>query len=136
MKVLLGLAFSGLLWMTPAWGKHGNEDEHSNSQGRVDREDHGSRKRGAYFEERDVRVIREYYAPRHRALPPGLAKKYYRTGHLPAGWQTRIEPVPVVVERELPPVQVGYRRGVIDGFAVIYNPSDGLIVDVTAVFGN
>jgi hypothetical protein len=40
-----------------------------------------------------------------------------------------------VVERQLVPVPVGYRRGIIDGFAVVYSPRTGVIVDVTALFG-
>src|SRR4029450_8086166 len=53
------------------------------------------------FEDREVRIIREYYQPRYRSLPPGLAKKLYRTGHLPPGWERRMEPLPVVVRRQL-----------------------------------
>ena len=49
----------------------------------------------ASFSPREVYVIREYYAPRHRTLPPGLQKKFYRTGQLPPGWQKRLEPFPV-----------------------------------------
>ena len=82
-----------------------------------------------------MHVIHEYYAPRYRALPPGLAMNYHRKGYLPRGWETRIEPLPVVVEREMVPVPTGYRRGYIDGFAVVYSPSNGVILDVTAVFG-
>jgi hypothetical protein len=68
-------------------------------------------------------------------LPPGLAKKYYRSGQLPPGWERRIEPIPVVVERQLVPVPAGYRRGIIDGFAVLYSLHTGVIIDVTALFG-
>lgn len=80
---------------------------------------------------RDVEVIRTYYAPQYRGrrLPPGLAKKYARTGQLPPGWQKKMEPIPVTVERTLPPLPAGHHRGVIDGVAVIYN-SRGMIIDV------
>lgn len=128
---------SGLLMSGTVWGKHSQENDdqgNRHEQREHDRDGHGDNKRG-YFEPREVQIIREYYAPRYRPLPPGLAKKYYRTGHLPPGWETRIEPVPVVVERELAPVPVGYRRGIIDGFAVIYSPRTGVILDVTAIFG-
>jgi hypothetical protein len=80
---------------------------------------------------RDVEMIRTYYEPQYRGrrLPPGLAKKYARTGQLPPGWQKKMEPMPVVVERKLPPLPAGHHRGVIDGVAVIYN-SRGVIIDV------
>src|SRR6476661_8873170 len=65
------------------------------------------------FSTEDVRVIREYYAPRYRSLPPGLQKKYARTGQLPPGWQKKMDPLPVAVERECSPLPAGYKRGVI-----------------------
>jgi hypothetical protein len=32
-------------------------------------------------------------------------------------------------------VPVGYSRGIIDGFGVVYSPRTGVIIDVTALFG-
>jgi hypothetical protein len=104
--------------------KHGNKHAHDD-----DRDGHD-----CYFRPDDVRIIREYYVPRYRALPPGLAKKYYRTGHLPPGWQKKLEPIPVAVDRRLVPLPYGYRRGYIDGAAVIYSPRTQVVVDVVALF--
>ena len=121
----------------PAWAKHWHEDK-KHWQRHEDRDyddakfDH--RSGACYFEPHDVRVIHEYYAPRYRPLPPGLAMKLHRTGHLPPGWERRMEPIPVVVERQLPPLAPTYRRGFIDGYAVVYNPGTQVIIDVTAVF--
>lgn len=84
------------------------------------------------FSTGNVRVIREYYAPRYRQLPPGLQKKYARTGQLPPGWEKKMEPLPVAIERELPRLPDGYRRGVIDGHAVITR--GGTIIDVAVLF--
>ncbi|PYR61723.1 MAG: hypothetical protein DMF85_01520 [Acidobacteria bacterium] len=78
-------------------------------------------------------MIREYYAPRYRALPPGLQKKYQRTGHLPPGWQKKLEPLPVVVERRLIVLPPQYRRGVMDGYVVVYEPRTQVIIDIVAV---
>ena len=80
-------------------------------------------------------MLGEYYAPHDRSLPPGLAKKFYRTGHWPPGWQKKMEPVPVAIERQLAPLPGGYRRGVIEGYAVVYTPHTNVIIDVTALFG-
>lgn len=85
------------------------------------------------FSTQDVAVIREYYATQPRNLPPGLQKKYARTGKLPPGWQKKMTPMPVVVERRLPPLPTGYHRGVFEGHAVIYKPG-GLIIDATVIF--
>ena len=86
-----------------------------------------------YFSRHEIYVVREYYRPRYRALPPGLRKQYYRRGYLPPGWQRRIEPYPVYVEREVVVLPHGYRRGIIDGHAVVYNRR-GLILDVAVLF--
>jgi hypothetical protein len=86
------------------------------------------------FSTRDVQIIREYYAPRYRRLPPGLQKKYARTGTLPPGWQKKMEPFPVVLERQLVVLPRGYQRGVIDGHAVIYDRGSQFIFDVAVLF--
>jgi len=86
------------------------------------------------FSSGDVRVLREYYTPRYRNLPPGLRKKVARTGQLPPGWERRVQPLPVVVERQLVVLPTDYRRGVIDGNAVIYAPRTGIIIDATVLF--
>ena len=85
------------------------------------------------FSTRDTTVIREHYAPQYRSLPPGLQKKYARTGQLPPGWQKKMSPMPVVLERRLEPLPSGYQRGVFEGHAVIYRPG-GLIIDATVLF--
>jgi len=85
------------------------------------------------FSNRDVQIIREYYAPRSRRLPPGLQKKYARTGTLPPGWQKKMEPLPVALEQRLVVLPYGYRRGVIDGQAVMCDPR-GVIFDAAVIF--
>ena len=112
----------------------------------VDRAEAGDRRRGnrraeiryehrddRYFRGRDVVVIRDYYRPYSRPLPPGLQRRYHRASYLPPGWAKRMRPVPVYVERELVVVPRGYRRGVIDGHAVVYNDR-GFILDVAVLF--
>ena len=105
-KSLIFAIVSSVLLSAPAWAQHWHEDgdhwkKHSKHEARDDDDrefDH--RAESCYFEPRDVRVMSEYYAPRYRNLPPGLAKKLYRTGHLPPGWERKMEPLPVVVERQ------------------------------------
>jgi hypothetical protein len=86
-----------------------------------------------YFAPDDVRILRDYYGPRYRGLPPGLQKKLCRTGRLPPGWERKLRPFPVRLERrfvELPPY---YRRGFLDGYAVVYDPRTRVIVDIAIV---
>ena len=86
------------------------------------------------FSTGDVRIIRQHYAPRYRTLPKGLQKKLARTGQLPPGWQKKMEPFPVALERQLAVLPTGYQRGIIDGHAVIYSPGRGVIIDATVAF--
>ena len=87
----------------------------------------------SYFPPHDVRILREYYAPRYRSLPPGLAKKFYRTGHLPPGWQKKMQPLPFMVERQLVMLPPAYRRGYFDGAILVYSPRSQVIVDVVSL---
>jgi len=94
--------------------------------------DDGHYRNGGYWRSRDVVVVRDYYRPYYRPAPR-VAYRYYRGGYLPPYWRTRIVPVPVYLEPEFVPVPYGYRRGLIDGHAVVYN-SRGFILDIAAVF--
>ena len=86
------------------------------------------------FTSGDVRVIRTHYEPRYRNLPPGLRKKVARGGQLPPGGQKKFEPFPVDLDRRLPPLGPGYRRGVLDGHAVIYDTKSHVLIDVAVLF--
>lgn len=118
MKTIFGVLLLSLLTAAPAAAKH--------------RHDEG--KHVCYFQPHDVRIIREYYEPRYRSLPPGLAKKFARTGHLPPGWQKKMEPLPIAVERELVVLPPGYRRGYIGGSIVVYSPQAQIMIDVVPLF--
>src|ERR1051326_9594008 len=73
-----------------------------------------------YFRGEHYAVLQRYYAG-PRDLPPGLRKKYYRTGKLPPGWQAKIRPFPPEVVRVLPPPPPNCERGYIEGVAVVYD---------------
>jgi hypothetical protein len=126
---LVGLLLGGAVLSAEKGGKKKRKD----AQHVVVHEHGSSVNVHVVFGSREVEILRSHYAPRYRNLPPGLAKKYARTGQLPPGWQKKMEPFPVVVERELVVLPAGYRRGVFDGHAVIYN-SSGMIIDVAVLF--
>jgi hypothetical protein len=75
-------------------------------------------------------VVRDYY--RGQRFAPGV--RFTRGGYLPSGWQRRIRPVPVIVERRLAPLPYGYRRGIYDGAYVVYDSRRGVVVDFFASF--
>lgn len=62
-------------------------------------------------------------------LPPGLEKQLRRNGRLPPGLEKKIEPFPAGLAARFPPVEAGFQRGFVGGFAVIYRQG-GLIVDL------
>lgn len=135
MKRLLAATTVGLILggAVLGAGDHGKGKKHKGAKHVVVHDERSSVNVHVAFGAREVEVIRAHYAPRYRSLPPGLAKKYARTGQLPPGWQKKMEPFPVIVERELVVLPAGYRRGVFDGHAVIYN-SSGMIIDVAVLF--
>ena len=101
-------------------GKHDKE----NQQGDDQRGDHDAR----HFRREDYGAIQRYYGG-PRDLPPGLRKKYYRTGKLPPGWQKKIRPFPPELVRVLPPPPPGCERGYIDGVAIVYDRRTRIILD-------
>jgi Ni/Co efflux regulator RcnB len=131
--IVAGLLVSGPVEGAAAQGASGKARKQSKHE-RVD----DNRQEGVsvhvVFSTHELRVIKQHYAPRYRNLPPGLQKKLARTGQLPPGWRKKMEPFPVAVERELVVLPTGYRRGVIDGHAVIYNPRTQVIIDVAVLF--
>jgi hypothetical protein len=121
--VLCGTVFAG----AAEAGDHGRGRGHYKHGREVVYESRG------YFRPHDVVVIRDYYRPYYRPMPRGYERVYYRGGYLPGGWERRIRPVPVYLEPELVVVPQGYRRGIIDGRAVVYN-NRGFILDVAVLF--
>ena len=87
-----------------------------------------------HFSTGDAGVLQTYYGPRYKSLPPGLKKKVARGGQLPPGWQKKLQPFPIELERKLKPLPTDYGRGVFDGNAVIYDRRSHVVIDVTVLF--
>jgi Ni/Co efflux regulator RcnB len=139
VKALLTVVIAGVLLGGVLTSHAEAGDKGRGKRGRVearyyrdyDRDDYRRYRGNRYFRQRDVVVIRDYYRPHYR--PVAVHHHYYRGGYLPAGWRTRVRPVPVYVEREFIPVPYGYHRGFIDGHVVVHN-SRGFILDIAAAF--
>jgi hypothetical protein len=117
------------------------QDRGNSENGRGRNQDQGRVEKGRgrpapvrEFRQTDREMIARYYhGPRN--LPPGLAKKVNRGDRLPPGWQKRFQPFPVVLERQLPPVPAGCARGIVDGYAVVYNRRTHVVLDIFLAFG-
>jgi hypothetical protein len=113
----------------------GAQKKHKDAKHAAAHEDGGDRRVALQiaWTTHELEIVRSHYGPKYRNLPPGLRKKYQRTGQLPPGWQKKMEPFPATLERDCAPLPAGYRRGVIDAHAVIYN-THGVIIDVAVLF--
>ena len=114
MKTVICAAMLVLLVLPLSAAAHGRRDKHYDRE-RVERvpargEVH------VVFSRGDVGVLREYYAPRYRNLPPGLQKK--------------MQPCPPDLERMLPPPPPNYAHVVIGGNLVLLNRANFQIADV------
>ena len=137
MKPLPFLLAAFLLAIVPRGAKAWDHDDHEKKHWKHhdfddDDRDHHRRYGDSCFRDEHLRIIGDYY--HRRDLPPGLQKKFYRTGQLPPGWAKRVCPFPYEVEQRLPPVCGGCARGYVDGYAVVYQPRSGLVIDFHAVF--
>jgi hypothetical protein len=104
--------------------KHGQDDgRDENGRG------HGNGNQGKHFRQEDAMYLRENYGG-PMDLPPGLRKKYYRTGKLPPGWEKRFRPFPPAVIQRLPPPPPNCERGYVDGYAVVYDRRTRVILDL------
>ncbi len=144
--------FAGLLGFVlaagvPAFAQgNGHGNGHGQGKGHAkhddDRDDH-DRDRGGYHYYSHEQAIRGWYAQRGGNLPPGLAKKdrlppglekqLVRNGTLPPGLQKRYYPVPVELERQLPPPPPDCAHVFISGRLVLLNKHTNVIVDVFAM---
>lgn len=119
---------------------HGNgKGKGHNKHEQGDDDDQGYGRFG--FRPQDREVVTTYYsrhglglppglAKRNGNLPPGLEKQLERNGTLPPGLQKKLQPCPVEITRQLPPLPAEYQRSVIGAHIVVFNRNTNVIVDV------
>jgi hypothetical protein len=93
----------------------------------------------------DIRLLRQHYSggggnpppglARKEDLPPGLAKQLRRKGTLPPGLQKKIAPLPVDLESRLAPLPSGYRRVLVDRWAMVIAEATNVIWDIVDLLG-
>ena len=90
------------------------------------------------FGRHDVEIIIDFFRKRPRAgntLPPGIEKQIRRGRPLPPGLRERVEPLPPDLERQLPGVPLGTRRGRIGSRVVVYDPKTAAVLDAVEIAG-
>ena len=138
-RFLLLMAFaSSSVFMKPVLAdpapKHHEDDRDEEKEGKHGKHGHEKDKDDRYFRPDDRQIIVNHYGGIQN-LPPGLRKKYIRTGTLPSGWQKRVQPFPVELDRRLAPICPTCRRGIIDRHGVVYDERTGAILDVLPLRG-
>jgi hypothetical protein len=137
------LALSLCAW--PAWSQ-GNSHGNGKGKGHSQHEEGGGKKESAgnyRFRGEDREQVKAYYAKHGSGLPPGLAKRngnlppglekqLQRNGTLPPGLEKKMQPCPVELTRELPPLPPDYQRSVIGASIVVFNRRTNIVVDVMA----
>lgn len=93
-----------------------------------------------FYKDHDREEIHGWYREHENNLPPGLAKKdrlppglekqLVRRGTLPPGLQKKIQPIPVELERRLPPPPPECAHVAIGGHIVLLNRRTNVVVDI------
>ncbi|MBL8231803.1 MAG: hypothetical protein JNL98_25120 [Bryobacterales bacterium] len=92
------------------------------------------------FSRSDVQLIQTHFGPggpglppglaKKESLPPGLAKQLRRKGTLPPGLQKKVVGFPVDLDGRLSALPPGYRRVVVDRWAMIVATATNVIWDI------
>lgn len=95
---------------------------------------------GQRFQAHEIDIIFDYYQGGGGSLPPGLAKKsslppglekqLRRNGRLPPGLQKKIAPFPAALEQRLPALPAGYRRAMVDRWALLIHDATNVVFDI------
>jgi hypothetical protein len=99
------------------------------------REEHKSRE--YHFREGDATKLREHYRANFREgdrIEASHRVRIIAGGHLPGDWKVRIHRVPEVILRDLPPIPTGLEVGYLDGYAIVYDPVTGEVVEMLDVW--
>jgi hypothetical protein len=89
------------------------------------------------FRAADQAKLREHYRGNFREADHiDVANRAgFRVGmRLSGDWRARIHPVPEAIIGELPPIPAGLEIGYLDGYAIVYNPGTGEIVETLDVY--
>jgi hypothetical protein len=143
LKHFCGCLLACSLLAVPAFSQgNGHGNGKAKGHDKKDKNDDGDHGDARYqFQSRDREVVTTYYTKHGKGLPPGLAKRngdlppglekqLQRNGSLPPGLEKKMQPCPVEISRQLPPLPPDYRRSVIGASIVVFNVRTNIVVDV------
>jgi Ni/Co efflux regulator RcnB len=89
-----------------------------------------------HFRAQDKSKLQTHYRSAHHAdahAKPVHHWAWHRGASLPSGWQGQIEPLPQEDIALLAAAPPGYEFGYYDGWAIIYDPNTGIVLDAVSV---
>ncbi len=90
-----------------------------------------------HFRAADQAKLRDHYRGNFRQTDhiDVAHRTAFRVGmRLSGDWRARIHPVPEAIIGELPPIPAGLEIGYLDGYAIVYDPGTGEIVETLDVY--
>lgn len=83
-----------------------------------------------HFRSQDKAQLRPHYLAEHPNMRKDHRWEWHRGVKLPDGWRGRVEPLDDADIAVLaPPPPPGYEFGYFDGWAIVYNPNTGEVLD-------
>ena len=113
--------------------------DHPQDQQQHDQQQHKAAPNANYrFRAQDKTKLQPHYRAAHphpeNAHPENAHRwAWHRGVNLPQGWQGQIEPLPQADIALLAPPPPGYEFGYFNGWAIVYDPNTGVILDAVAV---
>ena len=102
------------------------------------RQDQNNHKAAAHqnyhFRSQDKGKLQQHYRVAHHDHAANAHRwAWHRGVNLPSGWQGQVEPLPQEDITLLAPPPPGYEFGYYNGWAIVYDPNTGMILDAVAV---
>lgn len=86
-----------------------------------------------HFRADDRSHLQEHYRTAHQHPENAHHWAWHRGVNLPFGWQGQVEPLPQADITLLAPPPPGYVFGYYNGWAIVYDPNTGVILDAVFV---
>jgi hypothetical protein len=86
-----------------------------------------------HFRSQDKSHLQPHYRAAHPHVAGAPHWAWHRGVNLPQGWQGQIEPLPQADIALLAPPPPGYEFGYFNGWAIVYDPNTGVILDAILV---
>jgi hypothetical protein len=103
----------------------------------------GDKARAAQFLPEERKIIQKYYRSagtsnkglppglaKRGKLPPGLQKQVEKNGQLPPGLQKRLEPLPTVLNRQLPNLPDYWERVIVERDVILLDRRTNRVLDI------